>query len=137
VAVRTPRVLYLDASAIVKLVVRETETDALRRFLGSAELVSSEVVTVEVPRASYLKTGDPQTIGHSEQILRRFFLVGLDDGLRRMAARAQPPELRSLDAIHLVSALQMSSRVEAAVIYDRRLAQAARDGHLIVQSPGT
>jgi predicted nucleic acid-binding protein len=136
VVLSSPRILYLDASAIVKLVVREAETDALRSFLGSAELVSSEVATVEVPRASFLKTGDPQTLGHSEQILTRFFLVGLDDGIRRIAARAQPPELRSLDAIHLVSALQVSSRIEAVVIYDHRLAHAAREAHLMVESPG-
>ncbi|MHB8589558.1 MAG: type II toxin-antitoxin system VapC family toxin [Candidatus Dormibacteraceae bacterium] len=132
----TPRIIYLDASAIVKLVVREAETDALRSFLGSAELISSEVVTVEVPRASFLKTGDPLTLRHSELVLKRFFLVALDDGLRSMAARAQPPDLRSLDAIHLVSALHVSSRVEAAIIYDHRLAKAARDARLVVETPG-
>jgi predicted nucleic acid-binding protein len=132
-----PRIVYLDASAIVKLVVRERETDALRSYLASAELISSEVATVEVARAAYLKTGDQQTLGYTEQILRRFFLVALDDGLRRIAARAQPPELRSLDAVHLVSAGHVSSRTEATVIYDHRLAQAARDAGLAVVAPGT
>ena len=130
-----PRVVYLDSSAIVKLVVREAETEALRAYLGSAVLVSSVVASVEVPRASHLKTGDVATIGHAEQVLARFFLIGLDAGVRSMAARAQPPELRSLDAIHLVAALQVSSRIEAAVIYDQRLAETARMSNVVVQAP--
>lgn len=130
-----PRVVYLDSSAIVKLVVREAETDALRAFLGSAQLISSLVATVEVPRAAHLKTGDPATIGQAEQVLARFFLVSLDSGIRSLAARAQPPGLRTLDAIHLVAALQVSSRVDAAVIYDQRLAEAARASNVVVQAP--
>jgi predicted nucleic acid-binding protein len=130
-----PRVVYLDSSAIVKLVVREAETEALRAYLGSAELISSVVATVEVPRASHLKTGDPAAIGQAEQVLARFFLIGLDGGVRSMAARAHPPGLRTLDAIHLVAALQVSSRIEAAVIYDQRLAEAARNSNLVVQAP--
>jgi len=47
------RVRYLDSSAIVKLVVREGETDALTEYLRGAELVSSEVADVEVPRVCY------------------------------------------------------------------------------------
>ena len=130
-----PRVVYLDSSAIVKLVVREAETEALRAFLGSAELISSVVATVEVPRASYLKTADPAAIGQAEQVLARFFLVGLDAAVRSMAARAHPSELRTLDAIHLVATLQVGSRIEAAVIYDQRLAEAARNSNVVVQAP--
>ena len=133
--VERPRVVYLDSSAIVKLVVREGETEALRAFLGSAELISSVVATVEVPRASHLKTGDPATIGQAEQVLARFFLVSLDGGIRSLAARAQPPGLRTLDAIHLVAALQVSSRIEAAVIYDQRFAEAARASNVVVHAP--
>src|SRR5207249_12237779 len=127
--------VYLGSSAIVKLVVREKETEALRTYLGSAELISSVAATVEVPRASHLKTGDPTTIGRAEQVLGRFFLVGLDAGMRSMAARAHPPGLRTLDAIHLVAALQVGGRIEAAVIYDQRLAEAARNSNLVVRSP--
>ena len=133
--VERPRVVYLDSSAIVKLVVHEEETDALRAYLGSAELISSLVATVEVPRAAHLKTGDPATIGQADQVLARFFLVSLDSGIRSLAARAQPPGLRTLDAIHLVAALQVSSRTEAAVIYDQRLAEAARASNVVVHAP--
>ena len=131
----TGGVLYLDASAIVKLVVREAETDALAKFLGSADCVSSEVAAVEVPRAAFLKTGDPRTIAHAERILSGFFLVVLDAGLRRQAATVRPAGLSTLDAIHLASAMHVSSRTEAAVIYDVRLAEAARAVQLAVQAP--
>ncbi|HVB76411.1 MAG TPA: type II toxin-antitoxin system VapC family toxin [Candidatus Nitrosotalea sp.] len=133
--VERPRVVYLDSSAIVKLVVREAETGALRTFLGSAELISSVVATVEVPRAAYLKTGDPATIGQAEQVLARFFLVNLDGGIRSLAARVQPAGLPTLNAIHLAAALQVGSRIEAAVIYDQRLADAVRNANVVVHAP--
>lgn len=129
------RVLYLDASAIVKLVVRERETDDLIAYIGTAQLVSSEISEVEVPRAAYLRTGDTESITHAERLLRRLSLVVLGDELRRDAARARPPELRTLDAVHLVSCLQLATQLEAAVVYDRRLADAVRSHGLRVEAP--
>lgn len=129
------RVLYLDASAIVKLVVRERETEALLDHLAGAEVIASEVASIEVPRAALLKTGARETIGHAEALVRRFFLVPLDEELSSRAARVQPPELRSLDAVHLASALRVRDQIEAVVVYDRRLAEAARAVGLPVTAP--
>ena len=129
------RVVYLDASAIVKLVVRETETDDLIGYLGDAELVSSEITEVEVPRAAYLRTGEVESIARAEAVLRRFSLVALDDELRREAARARPPDLRSLDAIHLASCLRLATRLEAVLVYDRKLADALRARAFRVEAP--
>jgi predicted nucleic acid-binding protein len=117
--------------------VSERETGALVGFLADAELAVSEVASVEVPRAAYLKTGAPETILHAESLLRRFFLIALDDDLYAEAARARPAELRSLDAVHLVSALRIGDRIEAAVVYDRRLGGAARQAGLRVEAPGS
>lgn len=130
-----PRLVYLDSSAIVKLVVREGETDALRAFLRGAELVSSEIADVEVPRAAYLRTGKSETVSRAEQVLGHLALVPLDDELRRSAARARPAELRSLDAIHLVSCLRLATQLDSVVCYDRRLATALRAGRLRVEAP--
>lgn len=129
------RLLYLDASAIVKLVVRERETDALMRYIGGADLVSSEISEIEVPRAAYLRTGDVESVTRAETTLRRFSLVALDDELRREAARARPADLRSLDAVHLVSCLRLAEQLEAVVVYDRRLAAAVRTHGLRVEAP--
>ena len=137
VASERPRLVYLDSSAIVKLVVREKETDALEEYLGSAELVSSEIADVEVPRAAYLRTGKTESVTRADAVLRRFGLVPLDDELRRAAARARPAELRSLDAVHLVSCLRLAAHLESVVCYDRRLAAALRAGSLHVEAPSS
>jgi len=132
----SPSALYLDASAIVKLVVREDETDELARYVDGTELLTSELSAVEVPRATHLKTGAAETITHAEALMRRFYLVALDDDVKRAAARVQPPGLRTLDAIHLVSATRVRDRIAALVAYDRRLTEAARDAGLLVEAPG-
>jgi predicted nucleic acid-binding protein len=126
---------YVDSSAIVKLVVREAETEALLGLLAGAQLISSELAAVEVPRAAHLKTGATETIAHAESLVRHLFLVVLDDDLRRAAARAHPPELRSLDAVHLASALRVRDEIDAVVAYDRRLAKAVADTDLQLAAP--
>ncbi len=131
----SPRVLYLDASAIVKLVVREAETDALRALLERAQLVTSDISLTEVPRAAHLRTGSAAVFDRAEAVLRRFDLVSLDEELHGAAARRPRRELRTLDAIHLVSALRVGARLRAVVVYDRRLAQAAREAGLAVEAP--
>lgn len=131
------RVLYVDSSAIVKLVVRESESDTLRAYLAGAQLVTSEIALTEVPRAAHLRTGATDVFDQAETVLRRFDLVELDEELHRAAARRRlPRELRTLDAIHLVSALRVGERLHAIVAYDRRLAEAARDAGLAVEAPG-
>lgn len=130
-----PRVVYVDASAIVKLVVSEPETEALRAYLDGLQLVTSEISMTEVPRAAHLRTGAVEVIEQAENVLRRFDVVTLDEELHRAAARAVPRELRTLDAVHLVSALRLRGRLRAVVAYDRRLTQAARDAGLAVEAP--
>ncbi|MDQ6771926.1 MAG: PIN domain-containing protein [Candidatus Dormibacteraeota bacterium] len=120
----------------MKLVVREQVTHALLHHLGQAELLTSDVATVEVPRAAFLKTGTLAVMFQAESLLGHFYLIASDDRLRRTAARLRPPELRSLDAIHLASALRVRDRIEAVVAYDRRLASAAREADLDVVTPG-
>jgi len=136
VASSSPRVLYLDASAIVKLVIRERETDQLIDYVGDAALVSSEISEVEVPRAAYLATGDGETIARAETALRRFSFVALDEDLRREAARMRPADLRSLDAIHLASCLRLKTQVDVVLVYDRKLSAALRANDLPVEAPG-
>ncbi len=132
---RSARVLYLDASAIVKLVVRESETDALMGYVSETELITSEIATIEVPRAAHLKTGAEMVMGHAEELLLRFYIVALDDALLKSAARTRPPELRTLDAIHLASAIRIRDHIDAVVAYDHRLERAAKHSGLRVAAP--
>lgn len=129
------RALYLDASAIVKLVVSEAETDALSRHIDGAALITSEISEVEVPRAAYLRTGLDESLRHAEAVLARFNLIALDDELRHDAARARPGDLRSLDAIHLASCLRVAKYLEAVVVYDKRLTKSLRARGFRVESP--
>lgn len=130
------RLLYLDASALVKLVVPERETDALSQHLVLTSLLTSEVASVEVPRAAFLRSRSDAVLEAAERLLRRIHLLPLDDGLYREAARLRPAELRSLDALHLASALRVHNRINAMVVYDRRLASAAEAAGLRVEAPG-
>lgn len=132
----SPRVLYLDSSAIVKLVVVESESDALGAYVGGTQLATSEVALTEVPRAAHLRTGQSGVFDQAEAVLRRFDLVELDPELHQAAARRPPRELRTLDAIHLESALRLGDRLRAVVAYDRRLAEAAKGAGLTVEMPG-
>jgi uncharacterized protein len=128
-------VLYLDSSAIVKLVFEEPETSRLLAFLHHwPTRASSTVASVEVLRTTML-VGDDLVTRHARAILARVHLVRPDDGLLAAAARVEPRRLRALDAIHLATALSLGHDLGGMVVYDRRLAEAARGAGLTVWSP--
>jgi uncharacterized protein len=130
------QLLYLDASALVKLVVEEAESSALAGLLAGAQpTVASIVVTVEVPRA-LRRAGASEVLGRASEVLARVDLLALDDEVTRVAAGLEPPDLRALDAIHLASALSVVDELDAFVCYDHRLAGAARGSGLNVVAPG-
>ncbi len=127
--------VYLDSSAIVKLVVSEPESSALRRYLaGHADRVSSGLARVEVIRA-LRRTRDSHTQLHrAASVLERIALVAVDEPLLNDAAALEPRQLRSLDAVHLATALSLDG-LDAVVTYDRRLHAAAAGAGLEVVSP--
>lgn len=124
---------YLDSSAIVKLAVREPESTALRRYLRRKRpLVSSALARTEVLRA-LLPAGD-EAVARGRSVLERLDLVRINDRVLNAAGELRPPELRSLDAIHLATAQQLGDELAALVTYDDRMVTAARQlGYKIVQ----
>ena len=127
--------VYLDSSAIVKLVVPEPESQALRRYLTTrAERVTSALARVEVLRALRRARGDERTLQRAEQVLERIALVAVDEPVLRSAADLEPGRLRSLDAVHLATALSLEG-IDALVTYDLRLVDAAADAGLAVAMP--
>ena len=127
--------VYLDSSAIVKLAVPEPESGALRQYLaGHADRVASGLARVEVLRALRRTDATAQTLRHAEQIFERIALVALDEPVLRAAARLPPKSLRSLDAVHLATALSLDG-LEAFVTYDARLHAAAAEAGLTVVAP--
>lgn len=132
--------LYLDASAIVKLVLVERESVALRTAVAPARLATSEIVLVEVPRAlgrMRVKPSERARVRHEEQrVLAGLDLVALTRPLLMSAARLAPPSLRALDAVHVASALTFGAALGSFVSYDRRQLDAAAGVGLAVVSPG-
>jgi uncharacterized protein len=129
-----PTVTYVDSSAIVKLVVAEPESRALRRYLVRRQpLVSSALAQTEVARA--LMPSGPEAVGRGEEALRRIQLLRINDRVLTEAGRMEPADLRSLDAIHLASARQLGSPVRRIVTYDARMASAAKALGWSVASP--
>src|SRR6202035_3216105 len=97
-------VIYLDSSALVKLVLREPESGALRSWLDSVEenRSTSELAHVEVLRACRRIT--EESVPRARLVLDALDLIPTTAGLLESAARADPAQLRSLDAIHLAAA---------------------------------
>jgi uncharacterized protein len=127
------RLVYLDASAFVKLVVPEPETASLSAALANvSRLVASEILEVEVLRASRRAGGDTQAARAQLAAVR---LIPLTDEIRARAGELDPTSIRSLDAIHVASALSLRERLKGLFTYDERMSSAARDAGLDVYAP--
>ncbi len=128
--------VYLDASALVKLVAPEEETGALATYLAKhRSQVTSVIGLVEVRRAAARRTGvTPERV---EDVLGRISAIGLDLSIVAAAGSIGPATLRTLDAIHLASAAALGDDLEAVVTYDRRMADAARVLGMLDVAPGT
>lgn len=132
---------YADASALVKLVRDEPESEALRNFLGDADLVSCELALAEVPRA--IRRGaahDPRLsldslLSGASGLLESVPMLELDSALLTSAGALAEPHLRALDAIHVVAALALAP-LDGFVTYDERQAAAARLAGIRTVAPG-
>ena len=121
---------YLDSSALVKLAVEEAQSSALVRFLHPVDRVFSSVLAVsEVGRAAR-RAG-----ATAADVVERLTLVEITARLLAEAVAIDPPSLRTLDAIHLASALSVAAGLDGFIAYDRRLIDAARASGLDVHSP--
>jgi predicted nucleic acid-binding protein len=131
-----PGILYLDSSAIVKFVASEQESVALHEFLSSGgPAVASALAKVEVHRAVNRLEASPDLQQRMTDVMSRIALIKVDDAILQRAAQLGPTSLRSLDAIHLATALSVRQHLEAFVVYDRKLAEAAEQLGLAVAAP--
>lgn len=130
--------VYLDSSALVKLVRREAETDGLRALVEGSELLASELALSEVPRAIRRATFHDRSLAlgplleRAEQVLEAVALAPLDDPVLIAAGALSEPGLRSLDAIHLATALDLQP-IDSFITYDVRQAEAAERAGLPVR----
>ena len=125
---------YLDSSAIVKLVVAEPESVALRRYLRRRKpYVSSALARAEVARA-LLPYG--QSIRRrADTVMGRIELIRISDTVLRVAGALLPDELRTLDAIHLATASRLGQDLARVVTYDNRMREAAEELGIEVAAP--
>jgi len=130
-------VIYLDSSALLKLVFEEDESAALERWLARrarTPKVASELAKVEVVRAA--RRVDADAVSDARALVSQLDLIPLTGAVVEQAADVGTPLLRSLDALHLASALSVQEDLTAFVAYDDRLYDAAHAAGLGPVRPG-
>lgn len=132
---------YVDASALVKVITNEEGADALGAYLEGANLTSSELVLTEVPRAlRRIAAGAPgfaleEVLEQAGRLIDSMALRPVDDALLIGAGMLAEPALRSLDAIHVATAVHLYP-IDAFVTYDKQQAAVARLAGLRTVAPG-
>ena len=129
--------IYLDSSALVKLVLEEPETESLRQFIerhSGTLLFSSMLAHAEVLRA--VRPAGPSALVAARSLLRSLYLIEVNRTLLERAGMIDTgATLRTLDAVHVATAAAVEDRLTLLVTYDDRMAWAARAIGLNVQMP--
>jgi len=127
-------VAFCDSSALVKLIVEEPESGALRQSLGTySRVMASELAAVEVPRA--IRRRDPGRVALAHRLIHNLGTVTVDRGVIERAASLDPAGLRSLDALQIACALRIAQFDPVFIAYDKRILRAASVAGLRAQSP--
>ena len=126
---------YVDTSALMKLIVAERESEAMRRWMDTAigQVFGNDLLRTEFLRA--VRRSVPSREDAARDILGALLLVRLRRATFEAAADSEPQTLRSLDALHLASALEFGGDLEGIVTYDERLAEAAHANGIETISP--
>ncbi len=126
---------YMDTSALVKLVVAEAETEALRSWLVEEprEPVACDLARTELLRA--VRCAAPDRVVQARAVLDAVTLVEVTTAIFEEAGRLDPTVLRTLDAVHVAAALALGDDLDGLVTYDDRLAVAAEANGIAVTSP--
>jgi hypothetical protein len=127
---------YAHTSAVVKLLVEETDSKAFAAFYDAhndAEWVSSALLRIELTRA--VARAMPALLPDAQDLLLAFSCIAIDEDIVEGAMNEPDRALRSLDAIHLATARILAPELDALVTYDDRLLRAATDAGLVTISP--
>ena len=130
--------IYLDTSAIVKLVAVEGESEALIGWLNARpdeDLATSAIGHIELIRAA--ARAGPDAVARARNVASTIDTLVLTSAMAAAAAITPPAELRTLDAIHLATAHTHRRSLTALCAYDRRLLEAAASQGLPTASPGS
>jgi len=127
---------YLDTSALVKLVVTERESTALKAYLRAIDadtLFTAALARTELVRA--VAGAGVRAVAQARRILDDLDTINLTRDLLDAAADLRPARLRTLDAIHLAAAQRAGTELRALLTYDSRMAAAAADLGMVVEGP--
>lgn len=126
---------YLDTSAFLKLVVAETDSAAMRAWAtrDDVQLVASDLLRTEALRAT--RRHSAAALLQTRTLLDAVHLLSITAEIGERAAELDPSILRSLDALHLASALMLGDELEGVVTYDERLADACAVHGIAVLAP--
>ena len=126
---------YIDTSALVKLVVAEAESEPLKNWVEreQRDLIACDLVRTELQRA--VRRVAPDRATRSRAVLDSITLTAVMPAIFEEAGRLDPATLRSLDAIHLASALDLGDDLEGLITYDDRLAAASEANGVAVVAP--
>lgn len=128
--------IYFDTSAFVKLIWDEPESEALQAHLDAhhgGPLVSSALLAVEARRAALRR--ERAKLVHADLLLERVGQVEIGPAVIESAGRYPEPMLRSLDAIHLATAMLVRDEIDALITYDQRFADVAKAEGIPVVAP--
>jgi uncharacterized protein len=126
--------IYVDTSALLKLIFPEAESEALAAYLpADAAAVSSVLLIVEARRGTIRRA--PRRLPRLDVMLGRIRMVELSDSVIETASRLPDPMLRSLDAVHLATAMLIRDDVEVLLSYDDRLLTAAASHGIHTATP--
>lgn len=125
---------YLDSSAILKLIIKEAESDSLRKFINT-KVITSAISRVEVIRT--LSLNDESLIIAGQMVLEKFELMPLSRPILTIAENFSPQiTLRSLDALQVASVIFLSPMVKSLITYDKNMIKNAKALGISVVSPG-
>lgn len=131
--------IYVDTSAMTKLVVAEAESPALIDWIGERgdePFVTSALGRVELMRTA-ARDGSPGMVERALHLLDGLDILPITDNVIALAETIGPATLRSLDAIHLASAAQIRSELTAFVAYDARLLEGCQAIDIPTATPTT
>lgn len=129
--------IYLDTTAMIKLIAHEPETTALTDYLAAR--TDTVWFTCSLARAELLRataTMPPDATEHAHHILDGLDTVAMTDRLIVLAATLNPAPRRTLDALHIAAALTAGSNLHTLITYDPELADAASHHHITTTNPG-
>jgi uncharacterized protein len=126
--------LYLDTSVLGRVLLDEPDTAAIRRELGRFERhISSRLLRVELRRLGLLN----DMLEYVDELLSGNVLIPLDETILTAAETIAPSMVRTLDAIHLATAVRLAGagQLDALMTYDKQLAEGAREHGITVLAP--